>query len=44
MMKTLNLFKHPSDFISVDAGETIFKQGQVTELMYVDNLSSVSGS
>ncbi len=35
MMKTLNLFKHPSDFISVEAGETIFKQEQVTELMYV---------
>ncbi len=34
-MKTLTLFKHPSDFISVDAGETIFEQDHVTDLMYV---------
>ena len=34
-MKTLGLFKNPSDFITIDAGETIFEQDQVTDLMYV---------
>ena len=34
-MKTLALFKHPSDFITINAGETIFEQDQVTDLMYV---------
>ncbi|MDJ0707670.1 MAG: cyclic nucleotide-binding domain-containing protein [Leptolyngbyaceae cyanobacterium MO_188.B28] len=34
-MKTLGLFKDPSDFITIDAGDTIFEQGQVTDFMYV---------
>ncbi|ESA34579.1 cyclic nucleotide-binding protein [Leptolyngbya sp. Heron Island J] len=35
MMKTINLFNHPADFITVDAGTTIFEQGQATDSMYV---------
>ena len=34
-MKTLTLFDNSSDFATVEAGETIFEQGQVTDLMYV---------
>lgn len=34
-MKTLGLFKDSSDFITIDAGETIFEQDQVTDFMYV---------
>ncbi len=34
-MKTINLFNHPADFITVDAGTTIFEQDQVNGSMYV---------
>ena len=34
-MKTLGLLKRPSDFIEINAGEIIFEQDQVTDLMYV---------
>ena len=34
-MKTLSLFNTASDFITINAGDTIFEQGQVTDLMYV---------
>ncbi|EKU99269.1 cNMP-binding protein [Leptolyngbya sp. PCC 7375] len=34
-METLNLFIHPADFVTVNAGDIIFEQDQVSETMYV---------
>ena len=34
-MKTLTLFDNSSDFTTVEAGEAIFEQGQITAFMYV---------
>ena len=34
-MKTLGLFQEPSDFITIEAGEIIFGQDQITDFMYV---------
>ena len=34
-MKTLSLFDKPSDFIILEPGATLFKQDQVSDLMYV---------
>ena len=35
MMKTLSLFNKPSDFITIEPGEILFEQDQITDLMYV---------